>query len=493
MKKLNRNMKACAVLILWAGWATILGAQTLTTLHSFDATDGDQPASPLTQAANGGLYGTTESGGQSNGGGGGTFFSITPSGALTTVFAFPCNEITCPDSAGPRGPVIQATDGSFYGTTWGGDVTAGTVFKITPNGALTTLYKFCSQPDCLDGDWPSDGVVEGADGNFFGTTPVGGIRDDCDGYYCGTIFKITAGGTLTTIHEFCEQGRCPDGNQPAAGLALGPDGNLYGTTYYGGIPIFGYGTVFKITPSGTLATLYDFCIQSFCMDGAYPAGTLTLGSDGEFYGTTSQGGLNGCGYFAGGCGTVFKITPRGALTTLHVFDLTDGEFPGAALVQDSSGNFYGTTSEGGAYNGGTIFKITPDGTFATLYNFCSQPNCADGDDSNGLVQDTNGVFYGTTSNGGANGFGTVFSLDMGLGPFVKTNPVAGKVGATVGILGTNLTGATGVKFNGTETAFRVVSSTFIEAKVPSGATSGTVTVQLPSGTLSNNVPFVVLE
>jgi len=189
----------------------------------------------------------------------------------------------------------------------------------------------------------------------------------------------------------------------------------------------------------------------------------------------------------------------GQVTTLHTFDNADGFSP-HALVQGSDGNFYGTTDRGGSNDNcsdgttcGTIFKMTPDGTLTTLHDF---------DPSGyypfaGLTQDTDGAFYGTTNQGGDSMItygccGTVFRISVGLGPFVETNPAAGNVGANVGILGTNLNGATGVKFNGTETAFRVVSSSFIEAKVPSGATTGTVTVQLPGGTLSSNVPFIVL-
>ena len=488
--------KACGVLLLWAATAVALPAQTFTTLYTFDYTDGAFPMAPLVQGANGQLYGTTNAGGNANAGGG-TFFAITVGGKLTTLFAFPCNEFSCPEGAGPEGPLIQATDGNFYGTAWGGDVTTGSLFRFTPNGTLSTLYSF-------EGDdiyWPEEGVVQGADENFYGTTVAGGNNNGCGGRYCGTVFKITPGGSLTILYTFCLQSRCADGAQPEAGLALGPDGNLYGTTFYGGGSADD-GTVFKITPTGTLTTLHDFVGT----DGADPAATLVLGSDGNFYGTTSEGGDSNCDSRYG-CGTVFKITPSGTLTTLYSFcslaSCADGEEPDAALIQGTDGNFYGTTKYGGGSNCqpvgcGTIFKITPSGTLTTLYDMCSQPNCTDGITANALVQDTNGTFYGTTVSGGlqcvADGFcGTAFSLSVGLGPFVRTNPVAGKVGSNVGILGTDLTGATGVKFNGTETAFRVVSSSFIEAKVPSGATSGTVQVKLPGGTLSSNVPFIVLH
>jgi uncharacterized repeat protein (TIGR03803 family) len=201
------------------------------------------------------------------------------------------------------------------------------------------------------------------------------------------------------------------------------------------------------------------------------------------------GGPDGTG------GTVFRITAGGKLTTLYDFcsqaNCTDGSYPNG-LVQATNGDFYGTTNQSGAYGAGTVFKITPAGTLTTLYNFCSQTNCADGAyPLAGLMQDTNGNLYGTTFEGGAYGLGTVFTLSVGLGPFVETQTTSGKVGAAVKILGTNLTGATSVTFNGTPALFTVVRPSEITTTVPAGATTGTVQVVTPSGTLSSNVSFRV--
>ena len=255
---------------------------------------------------------------------------------------------------------------------------------------------------------------------------------------------------------------------------------MYGTTIYGGADHDG--TVFDITPSGSLTTLHSFDGK----DGGEPDAGLVQGTNGNFYGTTSVGG-------ARKAGTVFEITPSGSLTTVYSFcsqsECADGAHPEVALTQGSDGNLYGTTVNGGANDEGTIFAITPGGTLTTLYDFSSQTDCQNGGvNDGGLVQDTNGTFYGTT---GCQ-LGMVFSLSVGLGPFVETNPAAGRVGAKVGILGTNLTGATNVTFNGTAAEFTVKSATLIVAEVPSGATSGTVQVQLPRGPLSSNVPFIVL-
>jgi len=180
--------------------------------------------------------------------------------------------------------------------------------------------------------------------------------------------------------------------------------------------------------------------------------------------------------------------PTQTFTKLTSFNFTDGDYPVEVPVQATNGNLYGTTTYGGANGDGTIFKITPGGTLTTVYNF----DYPGGEESlGGLVQATNGTFYGTTTGGGANNYGTIFSLNLSLGPLVETLPTSGKVGAPVMILGTNLTGATSVTFNGTAAVFKVVSSSEITTTVPSGAITGEVEVVTPRGTLSSNVSFRV--
>jgi uncharacterized repeat protein (TIGR03803 family) len=466
-------------LLLCATTAAALPAQTFTTLHSFNNTDGEYPSATLVQGTDGNLYGTTNQGGTNSQG---TIFRITPRGTLTTIYSF-CPQPGCADGGLAQGALIQASNGDFYGTTAGPNF-LGTVFKVTPSGTLTTLHSFCSQGGCTDGELPLDGVVQAIDGNLYGTTTGGGANG-----YGGTVFKITPSGTLTTLYSFCSLSACADGASPEGGLVQASNGNFYGTTSQFGAN-GDYGTIFKITPSGTLTTLHSFCAQSGCTDGSNPWAGLAQAANGDLYGTTSGGGAHG------NSGTIFKITPSGTLNTLYSFcsqGCADGQSPNyGALVQATDGDFYGETSMGGVTGKGTVFKITPSGMLTTLYSFCLQVGCPDGSDpAQGLVQDTNGYFYGTTGGGGANNFGTVFSLSVGLGPFVKTQPASGKVGAAVKILGTNLTGATSVTFNGTAAPFAVVRPSLITTTVPAGASSGKVRVVTPSGTLSSSVPFRV--
>jgi uncharacterized repeat protein (TIGR03803 family) len=451
------------MLLLVAATAVALPAQTFTTLHSFNYTDGAQPYASLIQATNGNLYGTTETAGANTKG---TIFKITPSGTLTTLHSFDGT-----DGAYPYAGLIQAADGNFYGTTeQGGASNDGTIFKFTPGGTLTTLHSF----NGTDGLYPYAGLVRGANGNFYGTTYYGGAN----GY--GTVFKITPNGTLTTLHSFNNE---MDGEYPYGSLVQATNGKFYGTTSYGGAS--GYGTLFKITPSGTLTTLYNFCVQTNCADGANPYGGLVQATNGTLYGTTVYGGAHSNG-------AVFKVTTSGTLTILYSFctqtNCTDGANPYAGLGQATNGNFYGTTGAGGTNNNGTVFKITSNGTLTTMHTFIG----TDGSfPYTGLVQDTNGTFYGTTLQGGVSSEGTVFSLSVGLGPFVKTNPTSGMVGAAVTILGTSLTGSTSVAFNGAAATFAVVSASEITTTVPTGATTGTVQVVTPGGTLKSNVSFTV--
>src|SRR5579863_1912251 len=283
----------------------------------------------------------------------------------------------------PRGSLIQRADGSFYGTAYEGTFRkSGSIYKVTPNGTLSLVHYFCSRTACADGGFPAAGLIVGLNGDYFGTTSLGGPDAAA-----GTVFDVTEGGTVFTLHSFAGT----DGADSEAPMIVGADGNYYGTNANGGGN--GFGSVFKMSPTGTLTTLHNFNGT----DGSNPFGGLVQGTDGNFYGTTTDGGdFNDC---SDGCGTVFKLTPSGVLTTLHMFNSADGFNPYDSLVQASNGNFYGTTFAGGTgtncLNGcGTIFEITPSGTLTTLHNF----NGTDGGNSfASLIQATDGNFYGTTS------------------------------------------------------------------------------------------------
>ena len=418
MKKIGFIERACFVAVFCVAAAIASPAQTFTTLNSFDGTDG-AGSKGLVQGMDGNFYGTTVLGGATNpcsandgAPGCGTVFQIAPTGVLTTLHSF-----SGTDGAAPVAGLIQGSDGKFYGTTsLGGTNGAGTIFSIIPGGTPVTLYNFCSQTNCADGSNPAAALVQGKDGNFYGTT-AGGSGARCPGD-CGTVFKITPAGTLTTLYTFDGTG----GIGARAALVQGSDGNFYGTTIAGGNlgcgpsnPEGDCGTIFKITPQGTLTSLYSFCGEAGCPDGFYPS-RLVQGADVDFYGTAAFGGnLVACDtlaypvYFS--CGTVFKITPGGTLTTLHLFDSTDGGWPLSGVIQGTDGNFYGTTELGGANGTGTIFKMTPAGTLITLYTFPSS-----GGVPGGLIQAASGMFYRTTpGDGETSDAGTVFSFAIGLG------------------------------------------------------------------------------
>ncbi|HTU43063.1 MAG TPA: choice-of-anchor tandem repeat GloVer-containing protein [Candidatus Aquilonibacter sp.] len=473
----------CGMFVLCAATAIAAPAQTFNTLFYFNGPSGGEPDfMTLVQGVDGGFYGTTLLGGNEKACslGCGTVFRINAEGVLNTLPLIPR------EGDYPYAGIMLATDGSFYGAAvYGGDNDNGAIFKIARPGGLITLYSFCSLANCADGANPEAPLVEAADGGFYGTTTNGGANGDY-----GTVFKITAQGTLTTLYSFCAQIYCSDGEEPVGGLVQAWDGNFYGTTFSGGSD--GAGTIFKITAQGDFTSLYSFCVQPRCVDGSEPEAGLIQAIDGDFYGTSLAGGVNDEG-------TVFKVTINGTLITLYSFcaqtNCADGSSPAARLVQANDGNYYGTTAIGGANLLGTVFKISGSGHLTTLHSFDSSDGAQP---SGGLLQATEGNFYGTTPLGGpficdSDGCGTIFSLDVGLSPFVAFVSAAGEIGQTSGILGQGFTGTTSVSLNGIPASFTVVSDSLIRATVPRGATSGYVTVTTPSGTLTSNVPFHVIQ
>ncbi len=482
--KIYRALTVVILAIVAFAGSVSLQAQTYSAIYEFGGKSGD-PANPqysgvISQGRDGNLYTTapaTPIGGLCSFCG--AAFNVSPSGTATVVYYFN-------DTAGsgytPYGGLVLGTDGDFYGTTRaGGTLNEGTLFKLA-SGAPTSLYNFgtCAYP-CKDGTYPKAPPVQGTDGNFYGTTPYTN-----DGTNSGVVYKLTSAGKFTTIHAFDSS----TGYNPNAPLIQGSDGNYYGTTTLGGktvsptcIVAFASatcGTVFKITPGGTVTFIYEFAKT----DGAGPIGPVIQGSDGNFYGTTSEGGTNGLG-------VVFKLTSSGVLTVLHDFNGTDGKTPDAGLVQANDGNFYGVASAGGTLGYGTIFKVTStsDHTFSVVYNFDSThgatPEVA-------LVQNTNGILYGVTYAGDSQGYGVFYSLNIGAAEFAKLQTTSGKVGSTVSILGQGFTGSTAVSFGGVNaTKFTVVSDNYVTANVPTGGKTGTVTVVRPSGSLNSIQSFKV--
>jgi uncharacterized repeat protein (TIGR03803 family) len=315
------------------------------------------------------------------------------------------------DGAEPFVTVVQGTDGNFYGTTYyggvGGQATPGnpsgqgTVFKLTPSGQKTILHTF--QGGTTDGANPYAPLVEWQ-GNFYGTTTAGGTAD------AGTVFEVTPQGQETVLYSFTGGNSVSQDGVSPYGLVLASDGNFYGTTNIGGAT--GNGMVFRITPAGVETPLYSF--KGGNADGAYPLSGLVQGTDGLLYGTTTGGGS------AGG-GTVFSLSLTGSETLLHVFGATtnpgDGFLPYANLIQASDGNFYGTTYYGGHYNTGTVFRYDPrSGTESVLYSFSGgggSPGSSDGAyPYGGVIQATDGNLYGAANNGGAYNVGTVYRVTL---------------------------------------------------------------------------------
>jgi uncharacterized repeat protein (TIGR03803 family) len=397
-----------------------------TVLHRFGSSpDAASPEASLILDAGDNLYGTTTAGGHHPhcpGGyntGCGTVFAIDASGKERLLYSFRGK----PDASSPfAGLLLRA--GNLYGTTAsGGSVRAcytyggngcGAVFKIDKSGVESLLYQFQGNfgSGKGDGQGPMGGLVSDAAGDLYGTTPFGGKSES------GTVFKVTKNGTETVLYSFTGAG---DGGRPYSGVILDATGNLYGVTYFGGHSqcTSGCGTVFKLSTTGSLATLYRF---KGTKDGGNPMGGLIADSAGNLYGTAQNYGNLKCNKRGGnpGCGTVFKLNPTGKLTVLHTFaGSPDGATPSERLTLDKQGNLYGTTSFGGnagcngGYSCGVVFEISAGGAESVLHTFTG--GAMDGEvPYGGVVRDKAGNLYGTTVSGGVGpcneGCGIAFKL-----------------------------------------------------------------------------------
>ena len=427
-------------------------APAVTIQHSFGdgtvANDGVVPSAGLVLGGDGNFYGTTQAGGTTASTGMpnpgyGVVFKITPADALTILHKFQDGTVAH-DGAGPTASLVQGRDGNFYGTTLGGgSADYGVVFKITPAGAVTILHSFRDGTVADDGNTPLAALTLGTDGNFYGTTSSGGTTG------AGTAFKITPAGALTILHSFGDGSVANDGAAPTAPLIQGTDGNLYGTTPEGGSAK--NGVVFKMTTAGKVTLLHSFGDGTVNNDGILPLAGL-IQSGGSFYGTTEEGG-------SVNQGVVFSITSAGALTILHSFSdgsvSNDGQKPTAALALGGDGSFYGTTtSGGGSADGGTVFKMTPLGIVTIVHSFLDRSVTNDGwYPSAGLAKAADGSFYGTTHYGGSTkaadpyhtGYGTVFQLaGLGTSPTWSARDVTADPNGTARLLWTRSDGAGGL-------------------------------------------------
>lgn len=382
---------ACAIIA--ATLPNVSQATSFNVLYSFTGgSDGGNPAyGNLVLDKNGNLYGTT-----SLPLGTGAVFKLTADGVESVLYYFPGGS----GGAGPEALVMD-NNGNLWGTACCGGIGSGVIFKINSTGEEKLVHTFAGQPN--DGSTPFGALILGSDGRFYGTTTGGGK------YNVGTVLKLALDGTDTVLYSFNDK---RSGNDPFAGLTMDANANLYGADAGGGARNFG--TVFGHAHDGTETVLHVF--KGPPNDGSTPDGALVVDQSGNLYGTAFTGGHAGC-YSDEGCGAAFMLAPGGAETILHFFTGKhgDGANPIAGLIADAAGNFFGTTEFGGGrlpcngfYGCGTVFEIAPDGTETILHSF--------GDGSKGanpvagLVADGKGNFFGTASDGGAYGYGTVFEI-----------------------------------------------------------------------------------
>ena len=365
---------------------------TITNLYNLNASvDGSTPYGSLVQGPDGNFYGTTAKDGAS---GNGTIYRLTPKGVYTVLYTFQGS----PDGQNPQNNLYFASDGNLYGTTArGGANGAGTIFRISPAGVFTLLYTFTGG---TDGNFPQSSLIEGSDGNFYGTTVYGGAVNAAgfEGY--GTIYQMTPNGVLSTLYTF--SGGDDDGASPYAGLVEGSDGLLYGTTNNNEVGDSQYeqGSAFKIGKDGVYTNLHHFGGGN---DGSYPDGGLVEGPDGSFYGSTHDGGLYADDDDDTGQGVVYNITPDGTFKTVYEFTgQADSGRPEGTLTFASDGNLYGTTTVSPS---GTLFQLTPAGGFVTLNLLSSTSN---EESLGGPIVGSDGYFYGTTDNGGPSFNGSIF-------------------------------------------------------------------------------------
>jgi uncharacterized repeat protein (TIGR03803 family) len=327
--------------------------------------DGATPVGGLARDSKGDLFGTTSGGGDCNaaGGGCGTVFEYKSDGTYVELYQFCSPQGTlCADGENPVSSLIVDRQGNLFGTAqYGGrqstNYEGGVVFEVTARGKFKVLHAFTSNND---GWQPQSALILDANGNLFGTTPSGGRHKSTDsaGAGAGVVYEIAADGSESIFHDFtprCDPfGQCSRGEGPRGPLIRDQAGNFYGVTAGGGTHGNAGGTVFRLTPSGTLSVLYSFCAKTNCADGSQPVGGLAMDAAGDLFGTTEFGGANARG-------VVFELTPAKKESVLYSFcsqaNCADGYPPNGGLIIDSQGNLYGETGSAGSGTGGTIFEV----------------------------------------------------------------------------------------------------------------------------------------
>ncbi|MGO8794606.1 MAG: choice-of-anchor tandem repeat GloVer-containing protein [Candidatus Sulfotelmatobacter sp.] len=440
--------------------ASLLSAQTVSTILNFNGTNGANPVyMTFVQGRDGRLYGTTYNGGANSLG---AVIKINLSDNNSVVV----HSFDGSDGSYPGGGLTLATNGNYYGTTvMGGTNNFGVLYAITTAGTLTVLHTFAGGSD---GEYPYGPPIQATDGNFYGATS--GTPDSSDG---ATIYKLTSAGVYSVIFTFSQSTT----GVGVYGLVQGSDGNLYAAANVGGAD--NAGTIVKVTTAGVLKETHTFNPDNDGGHGPfYPVAIPMLASNGTLYGTTQSGGVYGQG-------TIYDLSSVFGLDDFYSFGdgTTDGRNPNAGLVQGNDGNLYGVS-----YTFPEIYSWNlSDSTYDALASlgegqFIATP-----------MQDTNGIFYGVSEIDGTHNDGYVYSFNNGLSPFVAFVKPRGAVGASVEILGQGLTGSSSVTFNGVSASFTLVSDTYMRATVPSGATTGPVVVTTPTGTLTSSKSFTVTE
>ncbi len=462
-----------AVLVMFAGVAVPVQAQTPTLLYTFmQTTDACAPRGNIVQGRDGNLYG----GGASCGANGsGAIYKISPGGVESVFYSFPQQWLFC----GGAGLTL-GSDGNFYGACgWGNPATGlGSIFRLTPAGGFTDLHDFTG----ANGDsTPVYPPIQASDGNFYGVSGN-------DNQVCGNIYKMTPAGVYTNLHTFVFNNECHSSN-----LFQASDGNLYGTLADCEV-VQGAGCVYRISTSGVFKEIHDFAFTT----GQTPCTGLIQGKDGKLYGATNEGAANGNG-------NIYKMTTAGVATDLHDFNnATDASCvnnvgPPVSLLQVADGTFYGVNPAYGTY-GGSIYKLTSANVFSA-WMFPGPPPVDGALPSSTLIQNTNGLVYGTTPSGGGGGGGcpqvcqgTFFSVATGDKPFVNLEPTekTGYVGASVGMFGQGFSSASVVKFGGVAAISVTLSgTTYLTAVVPKGAHTGPVTVTTGTTTLTSPQTYKV--